>query len=102
MSNQPSEIWKTRSLGEISKFRRGSFPQPYGKPEWYDDNGYPFVQVYDINENNKLNSKTKSRISEEASKKSVFIKKGSLIVSLQGSIGRVAITQYDAFVDRTI
>ena len=102
MSNKPSEIWETRSLGEISTFRRGSFPQPYGKPEWYDDNGYPFVQVYDINENNKLNSKTKSRISEEASKKSVFIKKGSLIVSLQGSIGRVAITQYDAFVDRTI
>tara|TARA_Y100000590_G_C15434170_1_gene906357 strand:+ start:774 stop:896 length:123 start_codon:yes stop_codon:yes gene_type:complete len=24
------------SLGEISTFRRGSFPQPYGNSEWYD------------------------------------------------------------------
>ena len=102
MNDKLGEPWQIKSLEEVSTFRRGSFPQPYGNPEWYDDNGYPFVQVYDINQNNKLNSRTKSRISEEASKKSVFIEKGSLIVSIQGSIGRVAITQYDAFVDRTI
>ncbi len=102
MNDKLGEPWQVKSLEQVSTFRRGSFPQPYGNPEWYDDNGYPFVQVYDINQNNKLNSRTKSRISEEASKKSVFIEKGSLIVSIQGSIGRVAITQYDAFVDRTI
>ena len=35
-------------------------------------------------------------------KKSVFIPKGTLIITIQGSIGRVAITQYDAYIDRTL
>ena len=94
--------WEEKTLGEISTFRRGSFPQPYGNPEWFDETGYPFVQVYDIDDNGKLKSNTKTRISKAAADKSVFIPSGSLLVSLQGSIGRVAITQYDAYVDRTI
>jgi type I restriction enzyme S subunit len=94
--------WEERTLGEVSEFRRGSFPQPYGNPEWFDDAGFPFVQVYDIDDNGKLKPNTKTRISQAAADKSVYIPSGSLIVSLQGSIGRVAITQYDAYVDRTI
>lgn len=94
--------WQVKTLDEVAQFRRGSFPQPYGNPEWFDDNGFPFVQVFDIDDNGKLKSSTKSRISKAGAEKSVFIPCGSLIVSLQGSIGRVAITQYDAYVDRTI
>ena len=94
--------WEVYSLSDISEFRRGSFPQPYGNPEWYSDTGYPFVQVYDIAKNGMLKPLTKVRISEAAALKSVFVEKGSIIVSLQGSIGRVATTQYDAYVDRTI
>ncbi len=94
--------WEERTLGEVSEFRRGSFPQPYRNPEWFDDAGYPFVQVYDIDDNGKLKPNTKNKISQAAADKSVFIPSGSLIVSLQGSIGRVAITQYDSYVDRTI
>jgi len=33
---------------------------------------------------------------------SVFISKGTVIITIQGSIGRVAITQYDAYIDRTL
>jgi type I restriction enzyme S subunit len=94
--------WQVKTLDEVAQFRRGSFPQPYGNPEWFDENGFPFVQVFDIDDNGKLKSSTKSRISKAGAEKSVFIPCGSLIVSLQGSIGRVAITQYDAYVDRTI
>tara|TARA_B100001057_G_scaffold491229_1_gene581037 strand:- start:3508 stop:4782 length:1275 start_codon:yes stop_codon:yes gene_type:complete len=94
--------WEEKKLCEISSFRRGSFPQPYGNPKWYSEKGHPFVQVYDIAENNKLKSSTKLRISDDAASKSVLARKGSLLVSLQGSIGRVAITQYDAYFDRTI
>ena len=104
-SNQESILpldWQVKTLDEVAQFRRGSFPQPYGNPEWFDDNGFPFVQVFDIDDNGKLKSSTKSRISKAGAEKSVFIPCGSLIVSLQGSIGRVAITQYDAYVDRTI
>ena len=95
--------WEESSLGEIAKFRRGSFPQPYGLPEWYDDkNGKPFIQVYDVDSNLKIKPKTKRRISQLAAKKSVFIEKGTVIITIQGSIGRVAITQHDAYIDRTL
>lgn len=95
--------WDGDSLVNIAKFRRGSFPQPYGLPEWFDDeNGMPFIQVYDVGEDFRLKPKTKSRISELAAKQSVFIKKGTVIITIQGSIGRVAITQYDAYIDRTL
>ena len=92
-----------KKLKEIAEFRRGSFPQPYGNPEWYDNiNGMPFIQVNDIGFNFKLNDKPNYYISEKAIPYSVFVPKNSIIISIQGSIGRLAITQYDAYVDRTI
>jgi type I restriction enzyme S subunit len=95
--------WEEKTLGEVAKFRRGSFPQPYGLPEWYDDeNGMPFIQVYDVDDNMKLKPKTKNKISKLAQPSSVFVEKGNIILTIQGSIGRIALTQYDAFVDRTL
>ena len=97
------EGWKTYTLNQLAKFRRGSFPQPYGLPEWYDDiNGFPFIQVFDVDDNFRLKPQTKRKISYLASKQSVFIPKDTLIITIQGSIGRVAITQYDAYIDRTL
>ncbi|MBZ2191420.1 restriction endonuclease subunit S [Pseudoalteromonas arctica] len=103
-SGKPFEgEWVEITLEKLAKYRRGSFPQPYGNPEWVDEvNGYPFIQVYDIDKNMKLKPDTKIKISDAAIGKSVFIPKETVIVSLQGSIGRVAITQYDAYVDRTV
>lgn len=95
--------WDADTLVRLAKFRRGSFPQPYGLPEWYDsENGMPFVQVFDVDENLRLKDRTKNMISKLGAEQSVFIAKGTLIVTLQGSIGRVAISQYDAYIDRTL
>jgi type I restriction enzyme S subunit len=95
--------WIDAPLVRLAKFRRGSFPQPYGLPEWYDEvNGMPFVQVFDVGDDLRLKPKTKNKISKLGAEQSVFIAKGTLIITLQGSIGRVAITQYDAYVDRTL
>ncbi len=95
--------WVEDTLINIAGFRRGSFPQPYGLPEWYDDiNGMPFIQVYDVGEDFKLKPKTKNKISKLGAEQSVFIPKGTVIITIQGSIGRVAITQYDAYIDRTL
>lgn len=92
-----------KTIGELSEFRRGSFPQPYGNSEWYDGEGaMPFVQVADIGNDMKLVEDTKRKISKLAQPKSVFAPKGSIVISLQGSIGRVAETQYDAYIDRTV
>lgn len=94
---------KMMTLGELATFRRGSFPQPYGDQRWYDGQGaMPFVQVVDVGSNMRLVDTTKNQISILAQPKSVFASKGSVVVTLQGSIGRVAIVQYDCFVDRTL
>ena len=94
---------KLMSLEEIATFRRGSFPQPYGKSDWYDgEDAMPFVQVVDVSDNLQLVKNTKKKISILAQPKSVFVPVDRVIVTLQGSIGRVAITQYDSYVDRTI
>ena len=90
-------------IEDISEFRRGSFPQPYTNNLFYGGvEEKPFVQVADISNNFCLNSKTKKTISKVAQPSSVFVPKGSLIISIQGTIGRAAITQFDAYIDRTI
>lgn len=95
--------WEEKKLGDIANFRRGSFPQPYGLSKWYDDkNGMPFIQVYDVDDNMLLKPETKNKISELGAEQSVFVEKGTLIITIQGSIGRIAKTQYDAYVDRTL
>ena len=94
--------WEEKKLSDIANFRRGSFPQPYGLAKWLDPNGMPFVQVFDVSDNLKLKNFTKIKISKLAQEKSVFVKKGTLIITIQGTIGRVAKMQYDAYVDRTL
>ena len=93
-----------KTIGMIAKYRRGSFPQPYGNKEWYDGEGaMPFVQVADVEESGmKLKSSTKQFISRLAMPKSVYAPIGTILVTLQGSIGKVAITQYNSYVDRTL
>ena len=98
-----SAALEQRKLGEYANYRRGSFPQPYGKKEWYGGHSaMPFVQVVDVDDNLKLVNNTKQKISKLAQPKSVFVPAGKVIVTLQGSIGRVAVTQYPAYADRTI
>jgi type I restriction enzyme S subunit len=97
------EDWEIKTLGDVAKFRRGSFPQPYGLSKWYDEvNGMPFIQVYDVASNMLLKPYTKNKISKLGAEQSVFVKKGTLVITIQGSIGRIAKTQYDAYIDRTL
>lgn len=99
----PKEEWEVKKLGEVASYRRGSFPQPYGLDKWYDDtNGMPFIQVFDVAKNRKLKSDTKRKISDLAQPMSVFVPKGTIVLTIQGSIGRIALTQYDAYCDRTL
>ena len=101
---EPKEGWEEKKLKDVAKYRRGSFPQPYGNKEWYDgENSMPFVQVAELQEDSfNLIPITKRRISKIAQPLSVFVPAGTVLVTLQGSIGKVAITDYDSYVDRTI
>ena len=90
-------------MDDCAGFRRGSFPQPYGNEDWYDGEGaMPFVQVADVSNDMKLVDDTKQKISKLAQPMSICADEDTVLVTLQGSIGRVAITQYKAFVDRTV
>lgn len=101
--NNPKDGIEYRAIKDIASYRRGSFPQPYTNKQWYGGNdAKPFVQVADVGVDFKLVKTTKICISKIAQTMSVFVPRGTVIVTLQGTIGRVAITQYDAFVDRTI
>lgn len=101
--NRFEEVWQELTLDRTANFRRGSFPQPYGLKKWYDGPGaMPFVQVVDVNKDLSLVEKTKQQISRAAQSRSVFVEQGTVVVTLQGSIGRVAVLQYDAYVDRTL
>lgn len=93
-----------KTIEEIAFFRRGSFPQPYTNGAFYGGVGaMPFVQVADVADSGfRLENATKQTISLLAQPKSVFVHAGTIICSLQGSIGRVAIAQYDCYVDRTL
>ncbi|GLI85634.1 HsdS specificity protein of type I restriction-modification system [Rossellomorea marisflavi] len=98
-----TQAWEQSKLSELANYRRGSFPQPYGDKDWYDEKkGMPFVQVVDVGNNLKLVNNTKQKISKLAQPFSVFVEKDKVIITLQGSIGRVAITQYPCYVDRTL
>jgi len=100
---KPKEGWEVKTIKELANYRRGSFPQPYGLPQWYDAiSGMPFIQVVDVGKNFKLKSETKQKISAAGAEMSVYVKKGTIILTLQGSIGRICITDYDAYVDRTL
>ena len=101
---EPKEGWEEKKLKDVAKYRRGSFPQPYGHKEWYDgENSMPFVQVAELQEDSfNLIPITKRRISKIAQPLSVFVPAGTVLVTLHGSIGKVAITDYDSYVDRTI
>ena len=101
---EPKDGWEEKTLKETAKYRRGSFPQPYGNKEWYDGEGsMPFVQVAELQEDSfNLVPITKRLISKIAQPLSVFVPAGTVLVTLQGSIGKVAITDYDSYVDRTI
>ena len=81
------ENWDVVQLRNLATYRRGSFPQPYGLSKWYDDLlGNPFVQVFDVDNNLKLKPETKKRISKIAEPMSVFVKKGSVVVTINGSV----------------
>lgn len=103
ITSRTENLWEQRKIKDYVNYRRGSFPQPYGKKEWYGgNNSMPFVQVVDVKENLHLADHTKQRISKLAQPKSVFVPAGEVLVTVQGSIGKVAITQYPSYIDRTL
>jgi type I restriction enzyme S subunit len=101
MSNLPKG-WELKTLGELSKVKRGASPRPINDPKWWGgDIGW--VRISDLTASTKFLNKTKDKLSNEGVQKSVRIKKGEVILSICATIGRPIIVNtevciHDGFV----
>ena len=84
-------------MGEISKIQRGASPRPISDKKWYDTENKTvgWVRIGDVTNSFKFLDETEDYFSEEGIKKSRFIPKGSLIMSICATIGKPIITNMD-------
>lgn len=89
--------WKLFKLKELAKIQRGASPRPINDKKWYDTNNknVGWVRIGDVTDSNKFLFKTEDYFSEEGVKKSRFLPKGSLIMSICATIGKLIITNLD-------
>lgn len=79
---------KTVKLGDIANVVRGASPRPMGDPRFFGGN-IPWVKISDVTASDgRTLRKTKEGVTQEGQEKSRLVKKGELIVSNSGSIGK--------------
>lgn len=80
--------WKKPKLEEKMDVFRGASPRPKGDPKYYGGN-IPRLMIEDVTRDGKYAYPKIDFLTEEGSKKSRFLKKGSVVLSCSGT--RVAI-----------
>lgn len=96
--------WEEKSLGEISNIKRGASPRPISDKKWFSNNSnIGWVRISDVTKSNKFLNKTEQYLSDEGVKKSRFLEKGNLIMSICATIGKPIYTNipvciHDGFV----
>jgi type I restriction enzyme, S subunit len=95
------EHWIVGALKHSFKFKVG-FTPPTANPEFYDEDGFEWVTISDLE--NKYVSTSKNKISKKAvdvySKE--IVPKGSLLYSFKLSVGKVAFADKDIFTNEAI
>lgn len=82
-------------LGEVCKVIRGASPRPKGDPKYFGGN-IPWIKISDVTKDEgKFLKKTTETLTNEGKKKSVFLKRGSLIVTNSATIGLPKILDID-------
>lgn len=89
--------WEIKKLDELSKIQRGASPRPISSKKWYDfeNKNVGWVRIGDVTSSSKYLTETEDYFSEEGVKKSRFLPKGSLIMSICATIGKPIITDID-------
>ena len=89
--------WEIKKLDELSKIQRGASPRPISSKKWYDfeNKNVGWVRIGDVTASSKYLTETEDYFSEEGIKKSRFLPKGSLIMSICATIGKPIITDID-------
>ncbi|MDO4629203.1 MAG: restriction endonuclease subunit S [Planctomycetia bacterium] len=93
----PYEIpknWAWVTLGNLAKIKRGASPRPIKTYITTDENGVNWIKIGDT-DSRKYITLTKEKITSEGAKKSVFVTKGTLLLSNSMSFGRPYILEID-------
>ncbi|KJF81520.1 restriction endonuclease subunit S [Photobacterium angustum] len=89
------EGWEVKQLGDYLTIKRGGSPRPI--KEFIVPDGYPWTKIADATANdNPYIFKTKEFIREEGLKKTVYLKKGTLILSNSATPGLPRFLDLDA------
>ena len=89
--------WIEYKLKDLSKIQRGASPRPINDKKWYDNENknVGWVRIGDVTKSSRFLYETEDYFSEEGIKKSRFLPKGSLIMSICATIGKPIITGID-------
>ena len=92
-----NDDWEIKKLNDLSKIQRGASPRPISSKKWYDteNKNVGWVRIGDVTASSKYLTETEDYFSEEGIKKSRFLPKGSLIMSICATIGKPIITDID-------
>jgi len=88
---------KTLKLREICDVKRGSSPRPKGDPKYFGGN-IPRLTIRDVTRDGKYVSPKIDFLTEEGAKYGRFSPKGTLTMSISGTIGAVSFLNIDASV----
>lgn len=89
------EGWEAKPLGDYLTIKRGGSPRPI--KDFIVPDGYPWTKIADATANdNPYIFKTKEFIKEEGLKKTVYLKKGTLILSNSATPGLPRFLELDA------
>jgi len=80
------ETWCWTKIGNLLAVIRGASPRPKGDPRFFGGE-IPWIMISDVTKSKgKFISRTRDTVTEEGSKRSRYLKKGTLILSNSGSV----------------
>lgn len=86
--------WEVKKMGALAKIQRGASPRPIDDPIWFDKNSKIWwVRISDVTKSNKYLYNTTQKLSEKGVRRSRYIEKGNLIMSICATVGRPVITK---------
>ncbi len=88
--------WRVVKLREIANIYRGASPRPISNPKWFDDkSSIGWVRISDVSKSKRVLQQTEQYLSEDGVRRSRFVEKGSIIMSICATIGKPIYTGID-------
>ncbi|MEO5812758.1 MAG: restriction endonuclease subunit S [Rhodanobacter sp.] len=89
--------WQVANLGSLARgIHRGASPRPIDDPQWFDtDSSIGWVRISDVTQAGRYLNETTQRLSPEGIRRSRYLPRGALIMSICATVGRPVETRID-------